>query len=92
METSFGYTEKEYGYFSSDERKYINKVRKLAEKFPEQVQIIREPENNDGCIYCRMPSSWMSIRPKVIRVLTEDEKRKNAERLLAYHQRFSGTP
>ena len=48
METCFNYTEKEHGYFSSDERKFITKVRKLKEKYPEQVRIIAEPEENDG--------------------------------------------
>ena len=64
METCFNYTEKEHGYFSSDERRYITKIHKLAEKYPEQVRIIAEPENNDGCIYCELPTSWLKIIPK----------------------------
>ena len=72
METCFNYTEKEHGYFSSDERKFIAKVRKLKEQYPDKVRIIKEPEDNDGCIYCELPTSWLKIQPK--RVLT-DEKR-----------------
>ena len=64
METCFNYTEKEHGFFSSDERRYITKIRKLATKYPEQVRIIAEPENNDGCIYCELPTSWLKIIPK----------------------------
>ena len=74
METCFNYTEKEHGYFSSDERRFITKVRKLKEKYPEQVRIIAEPEDNDGCIYCELPSEWLKIVPK--RVLDEEHKKK----------------
>lgn len=70
METCFNYTDKDTGYFSSDERRWINKVRKLKEKFPDQVRIIREPEDNDGCIYCSLPSAWLKVMPK--RVLSEE--------------------
>ena len=72
METCFNYVDKELGYFSSDERRFITKIRKLKQKFPEQVQIIAEPENNDGCIYCSLPSSWLKIIPK--REVTEEER------------------
>ena len=78
METCFNYCSKEHGYFSSDERKFISKVRKLKEKYPEEVRIIAEPENNDGCIYCKLPVSWFKIIPK--RVLTEENRQKAAER------------
>ena len=71
METCFNYTDKDIGYFSSDERKWISKVRKLAEQYPDEVQIICQPETNDGCIYAKVPSAWLKIRPK--RVLSEAE-------------------
>ena len=71
METSFNYTDKERGYFSSDERKHINRVLKLKEKYPDAVRIIRQPEENDGCIYAELPSSWLKVSPPVKRELTE---------------------
>lgn len=74
METCFNYTDKDTGYFSSDERRWINKIRKLKEKFPDQVRIIREPEDNDGCIYCSLPVAWLKVMPK--RVLSEDHLAK----------------
>ena len=55
METCFNCTDREIGYFSSDERRFITKVRRLKAKYPDQVRIIREPEDNDGCIYCSIP-------------------------------------
>lgn len=81
METCFDYCSKEHGFFSSDERKFITKVRRLKEKYPEQVRIIKEPEDNDGCIYCELPVEWFSIRPPIKKVLTDEQKQEIAERL-----------
>ena len=81
METCFNYTDKEHGYFSSDERKFITKVRKLKEKYPEQVRIIKEPEDNDGCIYCELPVAWFTVRVPKKMNLTEEQRKKISERL-----------
>lgn len=72
METCFNYTTKGKAFFSSDERKFITKVRKLKEKYPDKVRIIREPEDNDGCIYCELPVSWFKLYPK--REMTDEQK------------------
>lgn len=83
METCFNYTDRERGYFSSDERRFITKVRRLKEQYPEEVRIIAEPEENDGCIYAEMPSAWFTIRvPKKV-VLTDEQKQVLADRLKA---------
>ena len=81
METCFNYTEKEHGFFSSDERRFITKVRKLKEQYPDQVRIIKEPEENDGCIYCEMPTAWFTIRVPVKRVLTDEQRAEIRDRL-----------
>jgi hypothetical protein len=86
METCFNYTDREHGFFSSDERKFINKVRKLKEKYPEQVRIIAEPEDNDGCIYCELPSAWLKIVPK--KVLTEEHKQKLMANSKLFQRKF----
>lgn len=83
METCFNYCHKDHGYFSSDERKFITKIHKLKEQYPDQVRIIAEPENNDGCIYCELPTSWLKVQPPVKRVLTEEQKQEIAQRLSA---------
>ena len=82
METCFNYTERENGYFSSDERRFITKVRRLKEKYPEQVRIIAEPEENDGCIYCEMPTAWFTIRVPKKMNFTDEQKQAMAERLM----------
>ena len=91
METCFNYTEKDHGFFSSDERKFITKVRKLKERYPEQVRIIAEPEDNDGCIYAEMPTAWFTIRVPVKRVLTDEQKQILSERIKRTHRNVSVT-
>jgi len=81
METCFNYTDKDYGFFSSDERRFITKVRKLKEQYPDRVRIMAEPENNDGCIYCTLPVEWFTIRvPKKLN-LTEEQRQERSERM-----------
>lgn len=80
METCFNYTEKGHGFFSSDERKFITKVRKLKKQFPDMVRIIAEPEGNDGCIYCEMPTDWFTIRATKKYTMTDEQKQKFSDR------------
>lgn len=81
METCFNYCDKDAAFFSSDERRWINKIRKLKEQHPDKVTILQDPETNDGCIYCQLPSSWLRIQPKRETVLTDEEKALIYERL-----------
>lgn len=78
METCFNYVDKDKAFFSSDERRFVNKVHKLAEKYPEQVRIIKEPEDNDGCIYCELPVCWFKIQPK--RTISDERRSELSER------------
>ena len=89
METCFNYTEKDHGFFSSDERKFINKVHKLKEQYPDEVRIITEPEENDGCIYCTMPIQWFTIRVPKKRVLTDEQRAELSERMKQIHRNVS---
>lgn len=73
METCFEYIDKEDAYFSSDERKWIARIRKLAEKFPDKVTILKQPEENDGCIYATLPSEYLNIGPKKRMNLTDEQ-------------------
>lgn len=79
METCFNYCDRARGFFSSDERKWINKIHTLKEKYPDKIRIIAEPENNDGCIYVELPTDWLKIQPK--RVYTEEQRMQMTERL-----------
>lgn len=66
-------------YFSSDELRWINKIHKLKDTHPDDVEILKEPEDNDGCIYCKLPVSWLKIQPP--RNLTDEERQTIANRL-----------
>lgn len=80
METCFNYCDSKEAFFSSDERKWIVKVRKLAETYPDEVQIIKQPEDNDGCIYCKLPSSYLKFKTK--RPMSDKQKQEATERLV----------
>ena len=79
METTLNYTTKE-AFFSSDEKKWINKIHKLKEQHPDLVTIFFEPEENDGTIYCSLPADWMKIAPKKSLGMTEEQRMKMLER------------
>jgi hypothetical protein len=51
----------------------------LKEKYPNMVQVVAEPEDNDGCIYASIPIEWMKIQPK--RAYTDEQKAEMVERL-----------
>ena len=82
METTFNYCDREHGYFSSDERKFIGKVHRLKEQYPDKVRIIAEPEENDGCIYAELPTEWFTIRVPKKMNLTDEQREQIAQRLV----------
>lgn len=81
METCFNYCDGKAAFFSSDERKWITKMHKLQATHPDEVTILKEPQNNDGCIYVRLPASYLKVQPKFHREITDEQKRAAAERL-----------
>lgn len=57
--------------------KYITKIRKLAERFPDECEILAE--NEDGSILAHIPVKWIKINnPR--REMTEEERRLASER------------
>lgn len=80
METCFNYCS-DTAFFSSDERKWINRIRKLKEEHPDEITIIREPEVNDGCIYAKLPPSWLKVQPPRKLDLTDEQRAELRERL-----------
>lgn len=86
METSVSYTDGR-AWFSSDERKWCTRMKKLAEQYPEDVIIKRQPEDNDGCIYVVLPSSWLKIQPKIKRNLSDEQRLEMRERMMKMHQK-----
>ena len=57
--------------------RYISKVKRLAEKFPEEVEIVKI--NEDGTILAHIPLSYIKIN-RASRNLTEEEREELSER------------
>jgi len=81
LETCFNYCDPKKAFFSSDERKWITRIKKLIEEYPDDIRIIALPENNDGCIYVELPASWLRVQPKRKVDMTEEQKDILRERL-----------
>ena len=58
--------------------RYISKIKKLAEKYPEEVQITHE--NKDGSIVAHIPTSYIKINNSK-RELTDEERKAIGDRL-----------
>lgn len=68
--------------FSS--RKWVNKMKQLAEKFPSQVEIVAN--NDDGSIVAHIPIECIKIKsPKSEISLSEEQRNNLRERMLKYH-------
>lgn len=69
--------------FSSSEKKWINRITKLHEKYPDDVQITYAPEDNGGVIYAQLPANWLKVSPPRQVNYTDEQKAAMAERLAA---------
>lgn len=67
--------------FCSSETKWINKILKLKESHPDEVQIQVMPEDNDGMMLAQIPKSWLKISPPKKREMTDEQRAIVAERL-----------
>lgn len=83
-ETSIDYLSCEnHATFCSSETKWINKILKLKESYPEAVDIRELPEDNQGMLLAHIPKSWFKISPPKKCQMTEEQRKAAAERLAA---------
>ena len=67
------------GIYTS-QRKYINKIMKLKEQYPDEVVINRT--NPDGSICADVPADWMRLpQPKAKRNYTPEQREAQRQRL-----------
>lgn len=93
-ETS-GYVENAIEFIKDGERatvsfsqgRFKGRTRKLAAQRPEECQVVAE--NKDGSLCAHIPVSWIRIIPP--RELSEEQKEKSRERMLAYHSEHVNT-
>lgn len=61
------------------QKKYITKVKKLAQKYPDDVKILSE--NKDGSIFAHLPLKFLKLYVINGKELSEEEKEMRASRL-----------
>lgn len=81
METACEYDDRNVMRVSTDERRMINRMMKLAEQYPDEVEIIERPETNDGCLYLKCPADWLLIRHPKKMNYTDEQRAAMADRL-----------
>lgn len=64
--------------------KYITKIKRLKEKYPDDVDIVKE--NKDGTIVAHIPTKWIKISACKVN-MSEERKQANAERLKQYRNK-----
>lgn len=76
--------------FCSSETKWINKIRKLHEQYPDDVEIQLQPEDNQGMILAHIPKGWFKLTPPRKREMTDEEREAAAKRLAAARSKRNG--
>ena len=80
METCCEYTDSVM-WVSTDERRMITRMMKLIAEHPDETEIIKRPEENDGCLYCKVPSTWLKIAPPVKLEMSDEQKAAASQRM-----------
>lgn len=81
METACEYLDDKVMRISTDERRMITRLMKLAEQYPDEVEIIERPETNDGCLYLKCPADWLLIRHPKKMNYSDEQRAAMAERM-----------
>ena len=76
--------------FCSSETKWINKIIKLHEQYPNEVEIQVFPEDNQGMLLAHLPKSWFQIRPPRKRDMTDEQRAAAAQRLAEARAKRNG--
>lgn len=64
---------------STDERTWKNRLVKLAEQHPDEVECVAV--NRDGSVMFHIPASWVKIRPPRKVNMSDERKAELAERM-----------
>jgi len=90
-ETAVGYLNVDsYATFSSSEQKWINKIIKLHESHPDDVQIEYMPEDNNGMLVAHIPKNYFKISPPRQREMTDEQREAAAIRLAEARAKRNG--
>ena len=72
-------TEQEKVSLTLGQDKYINRVKRFAEKRPDEIDLA---ENEDGSIFAHVPVSWIKITPPQRREYTDEGREELKARFL----------
>ena len=64
------------------QEKWINKVKKLKENYPDDVEIIAE--NEDGSICAKLPAKFLKLSPP--KKVSEEQRQAASERFRKMHE------
>lgn len=70
--------------FTLTQRRYISKIKKLAEKHPDECDYV---ENKDGSVFGHVPVKWLKVSPP--RKMSDEQKEKARERMLEFRRKDS---
>ena len=84
IETCIDYCERESAYMSSNERRWITQLRKLAASRPKECVILKQPEENGGFIYVKFPPKWVRVRPPRQVSISDAERAKRSFNIIKY--------
>lgn len=86
-ETALNYlVEDEHMTFCTCEKKWINRINKLKEEHPDDVDITDYPESNHGYMVVHLPKSWFTIRVPRKLDLTDEQREAMAEHMRQVNQ------
>lgn len=66
---------------STNEAVWINKLLRLADKYPNEIHILEHLDSNYGVLLVELPKSWFKISPPRTCNLTDAQKAAASERL-----------
>ncbi len=72
---------------SLSQRRTISKVKQLAERYPDECQIVAK--NKDGSICAHIPVSWVKIGPP--KRVSEEQRKISRDNMLALHSKYAST-
>jgi hypothetical protein len=64
--------------------KHMNQIKKLAEKYPDEVKIVKTAKENDGMMVAHLPKKFCKIsfgEERAKKEMTEEQKAAAAERM-----------
>lgn len=87
-ETAYNQTnESKTAQVTTNEHSWITRLLKLAEQRPDEVQVIKHPDDNYGYLLINIPKTWFKVSPPKTRTMSEEQKAALVERLQKSRQK-----